>query len=414
MFRNGNQSGSHTADSVLIDGPTIRVTRPTLVPLTLRTVDAETGTPVHVEGMAAAFAKRPNERRLEDGVYEYMARAAREALFAGHIKFKQVRGWVAWDAMSWSARRSAYAERLEVVTPLRREVPVSVMVLDHTGAPCAEAYIASFSVAGKTKHAPTTEQDAYGNRHVDGVPYYRGERLSVSAAIDQTTAWATASMVLGPDPDRSVELQIRLPKPEPEGENGTIGIGGGSSSSFRDRGRRRKTHPKGTVIARVLRHNGAPAVNALVSGARCRARTDKTGRAVLETCLPGRHKIVVRQVGLLTISAEIEIVEGGTIEIELRESKGLRREIQVVDENGDPLPFARFELRRGNGRGDWIDEVEGAQRLDLFTDHEGRRTLARVGPHITHVAVFWGSRKATIDLGEGETGALRIVLPRGD
>ena len=109
-----------------------------------------------------------------------------------------------------------------------------------------------------------------------GVPYYGGERLTVSAGIDKTTAVAQASVVLGPDADRPVELQIRLPKPEPVADDSTIGIGGGSSYSSRGRVGRRKSYTVGTVIARVFRHNGEPAVNALVSGARCSGRTDES------------------------------------------------------------------------------------------------------------------------------------------
>ena len=130
--------------------------------------------------------------------------------------------------------------------------------------------------------------------------------------------------------------------------------------------------------------------------------------------MPGRHGIAARQAGFLTVSKEVEVVEGRTIEIELRESTGLRREIEVVDGDGNPLPFARIEPRGAKGNAEWIDEQQGTQRLDLFTDHEGRRTLARLNPQVTRLTVTWGSRKATVDLGEGEDGTLRLVLPRKD
>ncbi len=403
----------HTAEKHPIVGPTLRVVRATLVPLVLRTVDAETGEPVPVEGMTANFDKRPGTQRPEDGVYEYMVRAGREALFGGRIDFKPMRGRVAWDLVSWSVPRSAYAERLEVVAPLRREVPVSVMVLDHTGAPCADALLTSFQIAGKTVFKVVAESDAYGNRHVEGVPYFRGERLTVSAGIPDTTAAASASVVLGPYADQAVALEIRLPKPSPTIGNGAIGLGGGSGYSSRGRnGQRKKIVPSGTVIARVYRYDGTPAVNALVGAAGRTGRTNESGRVVLKECLPGSHGIWVKQKGLFRIDGKVEVLAERTVEVELREKRGRARDIEVVDENGDPLPFALLRLQGGASSERWIDEVGGVQRLDGFTDHEGRRTFARIDPRVTKITAQWGSRKTTVDIGADETGRLRIVLSR--
>ncbi len=89
----------------------------------------------------------------------------------------------------------------------------------------------------------------------------------------------------------------------------------------------------------------------------------------------------------------------------------MQRHVVVVDENGEPLPFARI---RWPERSAWTDEHDGVERLDRLTDHEGRRTLSRMGRHLKEVTVTWGSRSASVDIGEGTTGTLRIVLPRKD
>ena len=91
--------------------------------------------------------------------------------------------------------------------------------------------------------------------------------------------------------------------------------------------------------------------------------------------------------------------------------RGMQRHVVVVDENGDPLPFARIHWPE---RSAWIDEHDGVHRLDRFTDHDGRRTLSRMSRYVKEVTVTWGSRSASVDIGEGATGTLRIVLPRKD
>ena len=128
-------SGLPTEEAVPIDGSEVRVVRATLVRLTVRTVDAETGRPIAVEGMTANFSRRPEHQTDDDGIATYMAKVGRERPFSGSLTFRQMSGWVAWDPTGFGVRRSAYAERLELVAPLRREVPVSVMVLNHKENP---------------------------------------------------------------------------------------------------------------------------------------------------------------------------------------------------------------------------------------------------------------------------------------
>jgi len=168
--------------------------------------------------------------------------------------------------------------------------------------------------------------------------------------------------------------------------------------------------PKGRIEVRVWRHNGDPAVGARVGAGRKYATTDARGRAVLEEIQPGTHRVYVTQIGLLDIVKSVDVVANQTTELEVRESKGRERDLLVVDENGDPLPYASFQLSRGKYREDWIDEHDGVQRLDRFTDHEGRRTLARMDPRVTKITVSWGSRKTTVDIGDDETDELRVVL----
>ncbi len=303
--------GSHTT---LVRGPKARLLLKGWRPLKVRVVDAETGIQV------LALSKTVGTR----------------------LDITTCCGWVAWDRVSLRRQRSVHAEEFEVIAPLRREVPLCVTVFDYTGAISHGAELTVEIASKRVKRR--VECDAYGTRHVRRVPYFRGERLTVIAAVPGTTISAKASAVLGPDPDGAVELQIRLPKHGPVKMAPASDLDGLSDRPFRG-------PPSGSPI-------------------------------------------------------------GGWNEPELSEHDGVRRELEVVDENGEPLPFARIEL--WPERSGWIDVRDGVQRLDRFTDHQGRRTLARMSRRIKDVTVSWGSRWATVDVGEAKTGTLRIVLPRKD
>jgi len=405
-----NQSTGEQDDilQATIRGPQVRLVVEGLRPMTIHVVDAETGDPVEPSQLVPHSEPLGEITRPSVGQYRHFVLAPRHA--SGQLKIAPKSGWIAWDGVSWNLPRSAYADELEVVAPMRREVPVRVTVLDHKGDISSNAEIVSFQIAGKTRH-PEWSSDAYGTRLVDGVPYFRGERLTVTAEIANTTARESASIVLGPHPDQAVDLQIRLPKPLPL-RQGAFSGRGGHRDCFRTGcgSRKRALSAKGRIAVRVWRHNGDPAVSARVHAGRRYANTDARGRAVLEGVHPGKHRLYVTQTGLLDIAASVEVVANKTTELDVQESKGRRRDLVVVDENGEPLPYASFQLSRGKYRDDWIDEHDGVQRLDAFTDHEGRRTLARMDPRVTTITVTWGSRKATVDLGKGVTGELRVVL----
>ena len=210
-------------------GPEVKVVLEGLRPLTVHVVDAETSDLVEPDALEAYGKRRKKIERTDVGQYRYLA-AGKENAY-GRVELTAKPGWVAWDHVSWNVPRSAYADELEVVAPLRREVPVRVTVLDHELDISNDAEITHFGIAGRTR-APKSRRDAYGTHRLDGVPYFRGERLTVTAEIADTTARESASAILGSSPDQLVELEIRLPRPLPKPDHGTIGIGGGAGGTF--------------------------------------------------------------------------------------------------------------------------------------------------------------------------------------
>ncbi len=173
--------------------------------------------------------------------------------------------------------------------------------------------------------------------------------------------------------------------------------------------------PRGAIVLQVLRHNGEPAVgaNVRVAGGKSKS-TDKRGRVQFDDLKAMRLTVRVRQIGLLDIVECVDVVAHQTTWFKLQEPKGLHRDLVVVDEQGEPLPYAQFEISRIEHVTPWIDEHAGVQRLDRFTDHLGRRTITRVDRRMKQIVVTWGSRKTTVDIGNDETGELRVVLERKD
>src|SRR6185503_2300122 len=110
--------------------------------------------------------------------------------------------------------------------------------------------------------------------------------------------------------------------------------------------------------------------------------------------------------GRFAATAEVQVAVDRENEVTLREPRGARLEVLVTDEQGNPRPCARLTVS-----GKVFDVVDGVQRVDLFTDHLGRRTLERVEPGVRTVSALWGSRRGSqeVDLADGETRRLTIV-----
>ena len=145
----------------------------------------------------------------------------------------------------------------------------------------------------------------------------------------------------------------------------------------------------------MLRHNGEPAVGAKVRVAGGKSKlTDARGRVQFDDLKAMRHTVHVQQIGLLDMSECVDVVAHQTTRFDLQEPKGLRRDLVVVDERGEPLPYAQFEISRVKHVTAWIDEDGGVQRLDRFTDHLGRRTIARMDRRVKQIVVTWGSTQS--------------------
>jgi len=324
-----------------------------------------------------------------------------------------------WEPSAIRTCISRYATSLRLVFPLRLEHAVSVTVEESDGAPAA-ASLDSVYAAGRTLPLEAVERTGPGRFRVRGVPHLPGERVMVQAetALDDRVGSVTALGVVPDDPREDLEMRVRLPplrwRGEADAGAGVIGIGGGAGGTFGGRGGHR-TLTRGVTTIRVRLRDGRPAVGALVTIAGRRHYTDSDGRVRVMSLPPGVHRVTVSQVGVIPITASVTVPAGRDVEIELDEPPAAAVDVEVVDDRGRALPFAALAVKTPSGE-PWVDLQDGIQRLDPYTDHEGRRRLHNLEPGDLRLTVTWGSRKQEVHVAaaSSDVTSVRVVLPRPD
>ena len=116
--------------------------------------------------------------------------------------------------------------------------------------------------------------------------------------------------------------------------------------------------------------------------------SDQEGGVETPPGLVGLHKIEARQIGFVTIREEREIGRGLQT---LREERPGSIALRVVDEDGAPVPFAALRVRQGAHQV-WGDLQDGVQRMDLYCDETGARTLHSIAAGAVRVRARIGSR----------------------
>ena len=139
---------------------------------------------------------------------------------------------------------------------------------------------------------------------------------------------------------------------------------------------------------------------------------DERGIARVSDLPPGEHTVSTASPGLLPGSATVVVKADKTTEAVLMEPGGGRLDVEVVDPSGKPRPFARLLVRAPSGR-TVIDEVQGRQRLDMFTDERGHRRFERIESGALRVRAFWGGHAgdAQVELEDGGFASVRVVVP---
>ncbi len=396
----------------LVTGPELLFRAQTGIAVDFTAVNAETG------GSLAGTEVRCRKALTEEGrgwtmaPRRFLMTPGIGRLTVMHWDVVPPKGWIAWDPHWVKTTISPYARALDFHYPVRREVDVAITPVDSEGTP-VDARVRMALVAGR-KPQWSIKGDAYGRLRLHGVPFLRDEILDVTVCRKDLSGPARVRLPIPDQPGTPIDVQVTLPD---DGEVSdiefeSIGIGGGAGGAFKGRMRYRKFD--NALVVRVIRRNGEPAVGATVELAHHSARTDAHGRVRFRGIAPGVMDVQVRQPGLVPITRTVDIPQRGEAKKTLREGKGGIVDLAVVDDGGNSLSYAAFRVKTGYGAPWAYVDLQNRQRIDPFTDHLGRRRLHAIGPGDFTIDVSWGSRRKSVSLRveEGETRAVRVVLPR--
>lgn len=417
----------HAEPWTWVRGPDVTLRVGTGRRVSVHVVDAHTGR--HVLGARA--------RWRGDRLHPHTAVPATPAVFhivsteafpllPHHLELDVPRGHVAWDERAFQGPPCVYARELSVVYPLRPAQRATI-VAKHADGRAARAVLDHAEVAGRSGRLQVA-RDGSGNLQIDGLPFYRHEpfRFSVrdadSGAIGgivgrlpgEPGALPVLWVALDPGPvirDEDIEDHLETDNDLPYEQS----LGTGAV----------KPPPRRQLHVRVLRRDGTPAVGARVSfiphleehespmGPR-KATTDLEGIARFADPRPGTATVAADQLGFLDVQGTVEVRALGVTEARVQERAGGRLTVEIIDEHGRGLSFATCQLQTGCSH-PYVDMQDGIQRMDRFTDHEGRRTYAGVFPGPVTLYVQWGHRRKNVEakIAAGRTEVVRVVLPSG-
>lgn len=360
-------------------------------------------------------------------------------------------GYVAWDETDLTLLRTApFAASFEYRYPLRREMDVTLVVDGRASKAPTELVICALVAANKIHYYSETELWARDGLLVKGVPYFRGETVSLLAAshgnwshVAQGVARANSQLLpqefhipgafwiearMPESPER--RLQILLAAIGAYGPRGfvnvsdeieagvTLRVDRGDSpfvESYGPSQEKPRLHAGCQVRVLARRITGAPAVGARVSLNRESCLVGRNGVALFLDVPPGPAELRLRGTGVLSTSESVVVPAGRTCLLTLTEREGGTLQFQVVDAAGRGLPFARLFVSTHTV--DMTGPVRDIQRLDWFTDKEGRRTFQQVDPGPAWVGAEWGDRigEAQVTVRQSaETSVSVVVLPRWD
>ena len=308
---------------------------------------------------------------------------------------------------------SRYAKSVLVSVPIWPEIDLIVRATWPDGSPAMGAAICGVRLAGRAIPTRANAAGDDGRIRTHGVPFLRGERLSVDVAGKKggDTWHGGAETLLD---QTKLDLGVSLATP-----GNLIGLGGGAGGGRRGRGGRRGYPPAGSGILEieVVRSNGSPAHHARV---RIRskgeswtvtrsAHTDARGILLFRNVPSATYAVTVEEPGFVFTSNEIRV--GRTALLILREPRGWTALVRVVDAAGKPAPGARLRVFPEEGP-EYVLLEEGVQVMQILTDAYGEARL----PHLPHckaqVRATLGSRKAEARIAEGSGAALLTLSGR--
>ncbi len=141
--------------------------------------------------------------------------------------------------------------------------------------------------------------------------------------------------------------------------------------------------------------------------------TDAYGKVHFADVASGERMLLLAEPGWVRTEAKVNVRAGVTTRFRLVEDAGGEVLVRVLDEEGEPLPYAELRIPEGAA---WADVSGDVQRLDTLTDVGGERRLDHFPSGTWTLRARWGSRggrgKVTLASGEHETLEIRLPSPR--
>jgi hypothetical protein len=395
---------------------------PKLTPLTAEVVDGESGAPIRKAALSLISASVPPIPlpRAGDGFATALSPLVPGERASLNLAVDLPDGYVLSRRKSWmvSGTVSRFAESVHVTVVAWPEAPVRLVVEEPDGSPAVGATVHMISSSlglGLAYRAPPTGSG--GETRITGLPCIPGESVVAFVMKDGRRATSTKGWIGRSGEEILLSAVLPAEAPPLGGFNSSIGIGGGAGGAFGGRGGRRGTlhsNPAGLVVL-VVRRGGSPAKGALVvvsrdGKAEQSSRTDASGRARFTFHQSGDVTVAVQEAGFVMgrpVPARLTV--GTTEQVTVIEARGTFLHVQVLTDEGLPAVSAELTVATP-GRVPFTHLVDGVQRLNFFTDVDGRAVLPRLPSGRVRVTARLGSRKRTAEVGPG--GFLELRLPR--
>lgn len=405
-----------------VDGPEIELAVPGGIPLAVQIVSAARGRRVGDATWEAGPRYVGAQQEPEGASTLIGVEIGQTARVA--VDLKVPRGYVRADRNVFGTWISPEAKRLEAHVPLRVEAEIIVSIKGDLQIRDPAKLTGTVYLANASRYASNRfTLDGFGRLRVAGLPHFARELVEVDLTYGDKSI--TGSGRLGRDPSDPLVIEAaskKLKPPEAEAIWSSVSFDDDLWVEFFGELNLQRTvytqaveaDPKttGRIAARVFRADGTPAEGAvvhLIHGDQV-LFTRKDGRVLFQGLEPGPERLAVLGAGTVAFHA-IEVVAGQEGRAEIRADLGGRIRLEVVDEEGEPVPYAEVTIEQPS-EWEWVEVVDGVQRVDPFTNHRGVRTFHRVEAGTVTVNALYGSRYArgTVEVVQGRTVAFRLTL----
>ncbi len=342
------------------------------------------------------------------------------------LQFKAPEGWGTdvpteeWAEAPGPTEVSRTATDVRVLQPLRPEAVIAASVTGSDGKVLPALVEWSWPGRGSWRRARRVGDS------LRGVPWYPSEPMDLRASPtgDARAAFspATVRLRLPATPTQRVQAKFVLTPRDEDGASGDDSMGFGESLG---EGRFAPSADGGSIAVTMRARDGSPLGGTVVyvrdlgyargvEGTSADVYLDERGRAELRSLRAGEYSVESRHGGVLPLRGTVTVRAGEAATVDLQESPGGTLVVRAVDAAGKPLPYAALSLVTASDRDAvFFDERDGVQRLDSYTDLDGRRRLERVEAGRITVSATWGARhgEAAADIAAGVTTEVRITLP---